>query len=145
MATNGAVGARGLSACSDRANSSLPVPLSPFEQDGRIGRRRALQRRKHLPQGSVLADQLRRAATNRQLLAQQQVLRDDAPLLQRACHEQQEMIGIDGFGEKVERAFLHRRHRVLDAAVGSHHDDRDIGVDLLGRAQHAEAITIGKP
>ena len=46
-----------------------------LEEDGRIRRGRTLQRGKHLPQGSIFADELRRAATNRQLLAQQQVFR----------------------------------------------------------------------
>ena len=55
------------------------------------------------------------------------------------------MIGIDRLGEKVERALLHRRHGILDAAVRGHHDHRDVGVDLLRRAQHAEAVAFRKP
>ena len=41
------------------------------------------------------------------------------------------------------RAFLHRRHRILDAAVGGHHDDRQLGIDLLGGPEHAEAVALG--
>ena len=40
--------------------------------------------------------------------------------------------------------FLHRRHRVLDAAVGGHDDDLQLGIELLGGAQHAEAVADGK-
>ena len=50
------------------------------------------------------------------------------------------MIGIDGLGEKVHRPFLHRRDRVLDAAVRRHDDDLQLGIELLGRAQHAQAV-----
>ena len=55
------------------------------------------------------------------------------------------MIGIDRLGEEVERAFLHRRDRVLDAAERRHDDDRQLGIELLRRAQHAEAVAFGQP
>ena len=58
--------------------------------------------------------------------------------------EQQQVIGIDGLGQEVHRPFLHRRDRVLDAAVGGHDDDGDVGVDLLGGAEHAEAVPLGQ-
>ena len=99
----------------------------------------------HLPQRRVLADELRRAAAHRELLLQQQVLGHQPALLERARDEQQQVIGIDRLGEEVERAFLHRGDRVLDAAVGGHHDDRQLGVELLRRAQHAEAVAFGQP
>ena len=56
--------------------------------------------------------------------------------------EQREVIGIDRLGEKVERAFLHRRDRVLDAAVRRHDDDRHVGVELLRRAEDAEPVPL---
>ena len=52
------------------------------------------------------------------------------------------MIGIDRLGKEIERAFFHRRHRILDAAVGSHDDHGHVGVDLLRCAKHAEAIAL---
>ena len=55
---------------------------------------------------------------------------------------QQQVIGIDRLGQEVHRAFAHRRHRVLDAAVGGHDDDRQLGVELLGGAQDAEAVAL---
>ena len=55
------------------------------------------------------------------------------------------MIGIDRLGEEVERAFLHRRDGVLDAAERGHHDDRQLGIELLGGAQHAETVALGQP
>jgi len=56
--------------------------------------------------------------------------------------EEQQMIGIDRLGEKVERAFLHRRHGVLNAAERGHHDHGQLGVDFLRGAQHAEAVAV---
>ncbi len=54
------------------------------------------------------------------------------------------MIGIDRLGEKIERAFLHRRDGVLDVAKRRHHDNRQLRVEVLGRAQHAEPVAFGQ-
>ena len=113
-----------------------------FEQHRRVGRRRAMQRHGDLLQLRIFADDLRRAAALRQLLLQQDVLGRQPPLRERALDHQQQMIGIDRLGEKVERAFLHRRDRVLNAAERGHHDDRQLRIELLGRAKHAEAIAL---
>ena len=99
-----------------------------------------MQLLRHLAQRRVLADDARRAAPLGQLLLQQEVLGEHAPLGDRPLDHQQQVFGIDRLGEEVDRALAHRRHRVLDAAVGGHHDDRQLGVELLGRAQHAEAV-----
>ena len=115
-----------------------------FEQHGGVRRRRALQRGEHLAQRRILADQLRRAAPDRELLLHQEVLGHQAAALERAGDEQQQVIGIDGLRQEVHRPFLHRRDRVLDAAVGGHDDDGDVGVDLLGGTEHAEAVPLGQ-
>ena len=54
------------------------------------------------------------------------------------------MIRIDGLGQEVHRAFLHRGHGILDAAVGGHDDDLQLGIELLGGAQHAKAVAGGQ-
>ena len=120
----------------------LPGAAFALEQHRRVGRRRAVQRHRHLLQPRVLADDLRGAASGRELLLQENVLGGHAALRERAFHHQQQMIGIDRLGEKVERAFLHRRHRVLNAAERRHDDDRQLGIDLLRRAQHAEPVAV---
>ena len=58
--------------------------------------------------------------------------------------EWQKVIGVDGLGQKVHRAFLHGGYRILDAAVGRHHDHRDVRVEFLGRAQHPKTVSTGK-
>ena len=104
----------------------------------------ALKRREHLPERRILPDQLRRTAADRQLLLHQEVFRHQPALLERAADQQQQMIGVDRLREKVERALFHRGDGVLDAPVRGHDDHRNVGVDLLGRAEHAEAVTLGK-
>ncbi len=90
---------------------------------------------------AILANDLRSAAADRQLLFHQQVFGDQAALFERARHDQQEVVGIHRLGEEVERALLHRGNRILDAAVCGHHDDRNVQIEFLGRAQDAEAIS----
>ena len=116
-----------------------------FEQHRGVGARRPLQRHDHLFQRRRLADDLRRAAAHRELVLEQNVFGDQAALGQRALDEQQQMVGIDGLGEKIERAFLHRRDGVLNAAVGGHHDDRQLRIQLLRGAKHAEAVALREP
>ena len=83
IATNGPA-ARPLSACSARANSSLPVPLSPRSSTVVSVGGHASQAAQHVAQRLVLADDVgNRGGAER--LFQQQVLVDDAPLLDRAA------------------------------------------------------------
>ena len=95
---------------------------------------------RHLHQLRILADDARRAAPLTQLLLQQKILRQHAALHHRPLDHQQQVIGIDGLGEKVHRAFFHRRHGILDAAIRGHHDNRQLRIDLLRRFQDAEAV-----
>ena len=123
----------------------LAGPALALEEHRRVRRRRPLQAREHFPQRQVVADQLRRAAPDRELLLEQQVLGHHPALFERARDEQGQVIGIDGLGEKIERAFFHRGDGILDAPVRRHDDHRDVGVELLRRAQHAEPIALGEP
>ena len=111
-----------------------------FEQHRRVGGRGAVQLLQHLAERRVLADDPRRAAPLGQLLLQQDVLGQHAPLRDGALHHQQQVIGIDRLGEKVRRPLVHRGHGVLNAAVRGHDDHRQLGVELLGRAQDAKPV-----
>jgi hypothetical protein len=84
----------------------------------------------------------RRAASS---FLEQHVLGGHAPRGQGPFHDQQQVVGIDRLGEKIERAFLHRGDRVGNIREGGHQDDRQLRVDLLGGAQHAEAVAVGQP
>ena len=117
-----------------------------FDQDRRVvGGRRAVQRLRDLLQPRIFTDDLGRAAPLRELLFEEEVFGRQPPLHQRALDEQQQVIGIDRLGEKIERAFLHRRDGVLDVAERRHHDDGQLGIELLGGAQHAEPVAFGQP
>ena len=104
-----------------------------------------MQRRDDARQARVVADDGRRASPRGQLLAQQLILGSHAALRQRALDEQEQMIGVDGLGKEVERAFLHRHDGVLNTPVCGHHDDRQPGIDLLGAAQDADTVTRQQP
>ena len=127
----------------ERAREQLLARAAfPLKQHGGVGARRALQRHNHLLQRGRLADNLRRAAPHGELVFQQHVFGDQPALRQRPFDEQEQMIGIDRLGEKVHRAFLHRRHRVLNAPVGGHHHHRQFRIQLLRRAQHAKPVAL---
>ncbi len=144
MATNGP-SARGLSTWSARAKSSLPVPLSPSRSTvASVAAARCSATVTCFSPGSspTICGAPRRAASSS---LQEDVLGRQPALRERTLDHQQQMIGIDGLGEEVERAFLHRRHRVLDAAERGHHDHGQLGVELLGGAQHAKTVAVGQP
>ena len=67
-----------------------------------------------------------------------------APLRERTLDHEQQMIGIHRLGEKVQRAFLDGFDGVLNRAVRRHHHDRQLGIQLLGGTQHAEAVAFGE-
>ena len=62
-----------------------------------------------------------------------------------ALHHQQEVVRIDRLRQKIERALLHSRDRILNAAKSGHHDHRKLGVQLLCDAEHAETVPVGQP
>jgi hypothetical protein len=61
----------------------------------------------------------------------------------RALDEQQQMIRIDRLGEEVHGAFLHRRHRILDAAVRGHDDHWQLGSSSLAARSTAKPSPLG--
>ena len=111
----------------------LARPAFAFEEHGGVGRRRALKGHDHVLQLGVLADDLRRAAPRGELVLQKNVLVGQPALHERTLDHQQQVIRIHRLGEEVERALLHRRDRVLDAAERRHHDDRQLRIELLRR------------
>ncbi len=89
----------------------------------------------------VLADDPRRTAPLGQFLFENDVLGEHPALRDRPLDHQEQVIGFDGLGQKVHRPFAHRGDGVLDASVRGHHDDGQIGVELLRCAKDAESIT----
>ena len=116
----------------------------PFEQHGGVGAGGAVQLLQHMAQPRILADDSRGPAPLGQLLLEQHVVGKHPALRDRALHHQHHVIGVDRLGEKVHRAFLHRRHRILNTAVRRHDDDLQFRVELLGGSKHPESVAHGK-
>ena len=78
------------------------------------------------------------------VLLEQDVFGEQAAALEGALEQEHEVLGVDGLGQEVGGALLHRAHGVVDGAEGGHDDDGDVGVRLLGRLQHVEAAARGE-
>ena len=143
IATNGPL-ARGAGVVQGARAQFLAGAALAFEQHRGVGAGGAIDRGHHLPQGRRVADDARTAAARGRFFLQQAVIIQQAALLERARDQQQQVIGIDRLGEKVERALFHRLDGVLDAAVRGHHDHRQLRVELLHRAQHPHAVALGQ-
>jgi hypothetical protein len=115
-----------------------------FEQHGRVGSGRALERNRHLFEAGVLSDNPRRATAGRELVLEQDVFSGQTALRKRALDHQHQDIRIDGLREKIEGAFLHGGHRILNAAERRHDDHRQFRIEILRGPQDAEAIPIGQ-
>ena len=93
----------------------------------------------------MLADDRRRAVARAERLLQQQILGDDAPLLDGAADGEHEVLVGDRFGQVVERTFAHRSDRFVDRTVPGHQEHGQRRVEFLRGAQHAESIAGGQP
>ncbi len=103
-----------------------------LEQHRGVGSSRPLQGDRHLLQSRVLADDLRGTTLCREFVFQQDVFRGEPPLRQRALHHEQQHVGVDGLGEKIQGTLFHRRDGILDAAESRHHDDRHFRIEIFG-------------
>jgi hypothetical protein len=115
-----------------------------FQQHRRVGGCGAMQGDRDLLQFRILSDDLRRTPSRGQLLLEEDVLGSETSQRERPLHHQQEVIGVDRLGQKVERALFHRGNSVLDAAVCRHHDDGKLRIKFLGGAKHAEPVALRK-
>ena len=98
----------------------------------------------------MLADDRRRAVARTERFLQQQVLGDDAPLLDGAADREHEVLVVNRLGQVIERAFAHRRDGFVDRAVSGHQQHGEGRVEFLRGAQHAETVArrqakVGEP
>ena len=137
MATKGPL-ARAESWWSERAISSLPVPLSPRRST--VASVAAARWRAIMASFRAASSPMSRGQPDAPLvvLLEQHVFGEEAAPLQGALEQEHEVLGVDGLGQEVGRALLHRAHRVVDRRVGGHDDDGHVGVGLLGRLQDLE-------
>ncbi len=135
---------RGLSAVDRARHQLLAGAALALDEHRGIAARHPLHVLQDTAQRLVLADDVRDAAPERQFFAQQEVLGQHAPLLDGAPRQQQQVLGIDRLGDEIERTLAHGAHRVLDSSIRGHHDDGQVGIGVLGQAQHAEAVTVAE-
>jgi hypothetical protein len=116
----------------------------PLQQHGRVGAGRTMQLLRHLAQLGIVSNDARSAAALGEFLLEQEVIGQHPALGNRALHHQQQVIRVHGLGEKVHGPFLHRRHRILDAAIRRHHHDGQLRIELRGGAQNTKAVAFGQ-
>jgi hypothetical protein len=122
----------------------LARPALPQEEDGGVGGRRALEGHHRVLQGRVLADEARQADALLVFLLEQDVFGEEPAPLQGALEEQDEVLGVDGLGQEIGGALLHRAHGVVDGGERGHDDDGHVGIRVLGRLQDLEAAARGE-
>ncbi len=64
-------------------------------------------------------------------------------LFQRVAKRHLQPLGADRLDHEIDRARAHRRHHIVDAAVGGLHDHRHGRAGLAHPRQHAEPVEIG--
>ena len=130
--------------CSDRATSSLPVPLSPLMRIVvRLGaawmiRSNTCRMRELLPMMSP-----NRLAVRLQVLPERAVLGHQAPLRQRVAQDDQHLVVLERLRDVVVGAAFHRRDRVLDRRERRDHQHRQVVVDLLDLVERGDAVHAG--
>ena len=99
------------------------------QQHARLGRRHAGDQRAHLLHRRTLAHERRATA---ELRLERPVLRPGPVELERRAHGHQYRLGSERLLQELERAQLHRPHRVGELRLAAHHDHR-------GATGHARA------
>ena len=65
--------------------------------------------------------------------------------MEGSCDKQREVLRIDRLGQEIQRPHLHGRHRVFNPTVGRHHDDWNLGIELLGGSKHPKTVARLEP
>ena len=113
------------------------------QQHGGIGGGDALDLLADFADGSVFADDARKAVARGIFFAEDEIFAQQFLLAGGAVDEKFQVIEIDGFLEKIEGAFFHGGDGFFDGAECGEQNDRNGGVGLLGFAQHVEAGSAG--
>ena len=138
-ATNGRAAPRGCGSWSACATSSLPVPISPRISTVRSVSATLRMRLEHGAHRGPAPDQVAHAELSLDARAQHAVLARELGALERAAHDQADLVVVEGLRDVVLRPELHGLDRDLLAAVRGDHHDRRLGLPLLREAHHIEA------
>ena len=128
-----------------RATSSLPVPVSPvistvlFVSATQLGASDHVLHRAAAPDDAVVVELLVA------LVEQVAVLRAQPLVLERAPHDDQQLVDLERLLQVVERAELHRLDGALDRRVRRHHQDlRPFASRASSRDELADQIEAGR-
>ena len=140
IATNGPC-RRGLSACSVRATSSLPVPLSPVISTQALLGPGLLQERKNLLHPRRHAHHFAHRSLVDQVALQHALLGAQFGVRARAADQHLQRGGLNRLlQEPVGAQFVHRLHGGFDVAVGRQHDGRRHVAVFAQTLQKSEAV-----
>ena len=140
MAMNGPC-RRGLRACTVRATSSLPVPLSPVISTQALLGRGLLQQGEDLLHFGRRAHQLAQRALVAQLPFQVALIGQQPGVAAGAADQHFQHAGLDGLIEEpVGAQFVHRLHGLFDVPEGRQHDGRSGIAGIAQALQQAEPV-----
>ena len=127
--------------CSDRATSSLPVPLSPLIRIVvRLGAAWMIRSNTCSHPRAPADDVPELVLVRLQVLPQRAVLGHQAPLRERVAEDDQHFVVLERLGDVVEGAALHRRDRVLHRRERGDHQHRQVVVDLLQLVERGDPV-----
>ena len=118
----------------------LAGPRLAADEDVGVGPRRLLHQLERARHGRAAPDHVLEAERRLQLVPEVPVLDLEVPLTQGPLDGDLELVDGEGLGKVVERAFLHRRHRRLDARERRDHDHGQGGVDVVRPPQQLDAV-----
>ena len=125
-----------------RATSSLPVPLSPviMAVAGLSAIFRMVSKTSTIR--GALADDVLEAVLGLELLSEVEVLVAQALALEAVPDDQVDLVELEGLGDVVVGAELHRLDGRLRGGHRRHHDDRGVGREVPGGAQHLQPVDL---
>ena len=122
------------------AGSSPAGPMGPLELAAyKADWRNSLRFRNGALYGFRFADYARESITLRPFFAQKNVLSAQPGLFQGSLDQQQKVIGINRFLQKIVRAVFHRLDGFIDRTIRRHDNNRNVAVGIFCRAQYVDA------
>ena len=110
------------------------------DQHRGVGGRDGLDGVKDLLHGFALADDVLGTGDFGDGFAQAHVFFFGAFVSERLLHQMRDLVGIERLGDVVVGAVLERGDGGFDRGVAGHHDDDEIGIDLMHAALQFDAV-----
>ena len=128
-----------------RAASSLPVPVSPGDEDRARRRGDGLEQLRQIAHHAAAADEPVDPVALFELRSEIRVLGAEPALLERRVEHVEQRVELERLGDEVGRALLDRVHGVLHRAEAGDDDRDDFRVALERGLEHGAAVDAGQP